>query len=300
MERYSNIPITKLAIVQPPSRGFPGIAQYGIAGILSYLKSVIHKHMEIDPNEEWEELGGVGYDATYYLRVGSPDPWLSINAGVEHRPEDEEIFFSLSFPSLNVESQEVRNISQDLSKNESVTRVRRSRSHMIQFVITGVNIPEDNEDFFNLPPETHDFGDGNFEVPAHQHRNSDGLGGWVAESASVGPNVYLGPDAEVFGNAEVSGRGQIFGRAQVFGNAQISDGFIHGDARISDGTISGGYISGDAQISGGEISGGVISGDAQVTGGLITGGEISGNAVINEGAHITSGMGINSGTYPQT
>jgi carbonic anhydrase/acetyltransferase-like protein (isoleucine patch superfamily) len=309
MERYSNIPITKLAIVQPPDKGFPGIRPYGIAGILSYIKTVIHRHVEIGPDEEWEK-----YDDDYYLG--------ETRVAVDYYPQDESILVSLSFSPV-VEHQAIEDIRKDLSKNASVVVLEDNikSSYQIRFQVTGVNVPEDNEDFFNLPPETHDFGDGNFEVPAHRHINPDGSrGGWVAETASVDSTVFVAPDAKVYGNAQVSlhaqvsdnakiSGGNISGNTQISGTAQISGGFIAGTTHVSGGNISAGIIVGNAQVSGGTISGGVISGGT-ISGNIfitgrphILGGKISGNAriggdaIISEGANITSGK-ITNGTYP--
>ncbi len=67
---------------------------------------------------------------------------------------------------------------------------------------------------------THDFEDGKGAVPAHRHSNPDGsVGGWVAETAYVGPKVSLGPNASVFGDARVSGG------AWMYGNCTISEGW---------------------------------------------------------------------------
>lgn len=42
-----------------------------------------------------------------------------------------------------------------------------------------------------------DFGQG--EVPAHRHINPDGsVGGWVADTATVHPSVWVGPRALVW------------------------------------------------------------------------------------------------------
>jgi carbonic anhydrase/acetyltransferase-like protein (isoleucine patch superfamily) len=327
VERYSNIPTTKLSIVQPPSRGFPGIRPYGIAGILSYLKTVIHRHTHVQ--EEWEEWGQEE-NTEEWTQVEFLYSLGDIFARIQR--DRDSLVVSLFFPE-EISKFDIENIRQELEKNESILPLPETNpnseasilsrpifdpdpSYQIQFYVSDVDIPpqrhEDDEEFFNLPPETHDFGDGNFEVPAHKHPNG---GGWVAETARVDPTVYLGEDAKVFGDARVSGNAQVYYNARVSGNAQVSDAYVSGNAQIS-GTaeISGGYVSGKAHISGGnisagiivggrisgnaQISGGRISGNAQISGGTVEGGTISGDAVINEGAHITSGMGINGGTHP--
>lgn len=54
---------------------------------------------------------------------------------------------------------------------------------------------------------TFDFEDGNGPVPAHRHTNPDGvIGGWVADTAYVGPLAYVGPDANVTGEVVADGR----------------------------------------------------------------------------------------------
>ena len=68
--------------------------------------------------------------------------------------------------------------------------------------------------------QTFDFGFG--PVPAHKHPNG---GGWVADTA------YVGPDARVFGNAVVGSNARIYGYARVYGNAWVCD-----DARVTEGT----------------------------------------------------------------
>jgi carbonic anhydrase/acetyltransferase-like protein (isoleucine patch superfamily) len=320
MERYSNIPVTKLAVVKPPSEGFPGIRPYGIAGILSYLKTVIHEHIRIDPNEEWQESSNRPRHnlGAYYLEL--PGDWQRIYADVVSHPEDEVISVSLSFPrtfeAQRTEEIAVENIRQDLSKNKSVTNIR-TRFHHIQFDITGVSIPEDDEDFFNLPPQNYPFEYGN-PVPASRHRNPDrSLGGWVAESAYVLPDVYLGPNAKVFGEAEVSGNVRVLGNAEIFGRASVSssrietpdDGVtISGNARVSGNAqiYENAQIYDNAQVSGNaEISGGSIYGEAQISGtAYISGGYISGNTEISgdtfirsDDVNITSGK-ITGGVYP--
>ena len=43
--------------------------------------------------------------------------------------------------------------------------------------------------------QTHDFGDGNGPVPAHQHLN----GVAAANTAQVDKTAFVGPDAKVYG-----------------------------------------------------------------------------------------------------
>ena len=73
----------------------------------------------------------------------------------------------------------------------------------------------------------------------HQHKN--GLG-WVANTASVEPSVYVGPYAIVYGRAELTERVRVEGTAQVSGNAKLSGSvlvcgnkWIDGNFRASTG-----------------------------------------------------------------
>ena len=79
-----------------------------------------------------------------------------------------------------------------------------------------------------------DFEDGQGEVPAHRHVNTDGsLGGWVADTAKVAHTVYVGPHARVYGYAGVYDRAIIDSRARVSGYASVSNrAMIHGDAHV--------------------------------------------------------------------
>jgi hypothetical protein len=64
VERYSSFPLSKLAIVQPPSTGIPGTGPLDparetlfdpVQGVLSFLKTVIHRHFDV--TGDWEYLG---------------------------------------------------------------------------------------------------------------------------------------------------------------------------------------------------------------------------------------------------
>jgi carbonic anhydrase/acetyltransferase-like protein (isoleucine patch superfamily) len=112
-------------------------------------------------------------------------------------------------------------------------------------------------------PVTHDFGWG--PVPAHRHTNPDGTeGGWVADTATVAPTVYIGPDAQVYdtawvsdsawvyGSARVSDTAQVYGSARVYGSAWVSDSArvydtaqVYGSARVSDSA----WVYGSARVS---------------------------------------------------
>ena len=64
-----------------------------------------------------------------------------------------------------------------------------------------------------------DFNDGNGVGSAHKHPKG---GGWVADSAMVGANVYIGKDALVYGVARVYSEVQVYGEARVYGKALLS------------------------------------------------------------------------------
>ena len=68
---------------------------------------------------------------------------------------------------------------------------------------------------------------------AHRHINPNGTeGGWVADTASVGKNVYVGKDALVFDRAKVFDFVQIYG-GQVYGKAELRDAVqVAGDAKV--------------------------------------------------------------------
>ena len=61
-------------------------------------------------------------------------------------------------------------------------------------------------------PTTHNFGDGAGPVLAHRHANG---GGWVADTATVEPTVFVGRDARVFGTACVFGTARVGARAYM-------------------------------------------------------------------------------------
>ena len=119
---------------------------------------------------------------------------------------------------------------------------------------------------------TYDFRDGNGEVPAKRHINSDGkLGGWVADTAHVGSNakvyehavVYgnatVFSDAQVYGNARVCGRANVYGDARVFDNARVYSrarvygrANVYGDARVygESHVFGNAHVLGNAQVYG--------------------------------------------------
>lgn len=128
---------------------------------------------------------------------------------------------------------------------------------------------------FDISDLTHilnvDFGDGQGEVPAHQHLNG---GGWVAETAYVAPECYVGRHATVFGNAKVEGKSiindhakvygdcQIYGSAKVYGNAEV-----YGTAQVYDQA----KVSGKAKVYGNArvLNNAMVYDDSEVYGNAI-------------------------------
>jgi hypothetical protein len=127
---------------------------------------------------------------------------------------------------------------------------------------------------------SHDFGDGNGPVPAHQHLvpGTTLLGGWVAETATVDPHCFVmgsaqGPASVVYGNAVVSGPVVIVNGGAVFGNAVVDGG---SGTVISGQVYEGAHVSGPVVLSGS----GKIHGQASVSGDVFVAGEVYDNAVI--------------------
>jgi hypothetical protein len=118
-------------------------------------------------------------------------------------------------------------------------------------------------------PTTFDFEDSNGPVPAHRHRNLNGsLGGWVADTATVEPTVYVGPNAWVYGSAEVFGSVHVCGNARVYGDAFLDGNvWVCGNARVY----------GDAEVCGNAQ----VHEDAEVCGNA----EVFGNTVLTSGTH---------------
>jgi hypothetical protein len=68
----------------------------------------------------------------------------------------------------------------------------------------------------------------------YQHKNG---GGWVANSATVAPSVYIGPYACVYGSAELTEQVRVEGTAQVSGHARLSGDVLVCGNRWVDGTF---------------------------------------------------------------
>src|SRR3989338_876401 len=85
-----------------------------------------------------------------------------------------------------------------------------------------------------------DFEDGNGLVEAHRHKKG---GGWVANTAIIGPDVYLGPEARVFNTASVYGNCIINGQSRVC-DAAVVEGevSIHNHVEVSDSAHISGLI----------------------------------------------------------
>lgn len=86
-----------------------------------------------------------------------------------------------------------------------------------------------------------------YKMNGHIHLNG---GGWVANTASVSPSVYVGPRAMVLGNAQLSGEVRIDGTAWVE-NAIVRDSVvIDGNANVWQGSyINKVHITGNAVVN---------------------------------------------------
>lgn len=105
-------------------------------------------------------------------------------------------------------------------------------------------------------PPKHDFKDGALRVLAHKHENG---GGWVADTASVEPSVYVGRKCEIFNRAIVKGSVRLEGNARISGAAVVSGGVVlsknaqvYGKAVVRDATkiTDDARVFGEAHVSG--------------------------------------------------
>ena len=103
-----------------------------------------------------------------------------------------------------------------------------------------------------LPPEmrekTTEFDFGFGLVPAHRHINPDeGIGGWVAETATVEQTAWVYGKAQVYGEARVSGEAWVSGNAWVGGEALVSGkAQVYGKAKV----YGKAWVGGKAQVYG--------------------------------------------------
>lgn len=136
-------------------------------------------------------------------------------------------------------------------------------------------------------PQMFDFGAG--PVPAHRHPHG---GGWVADTASVDPTVYVGREARVYDHAKVGGRVCIRDHARVFGNASVNeDALIHYHAVVQDFANVCGHarVAGRAKVMGRSW----VADDAHITGNavisgatIIEGATIEDDSIINENVEV--------------
>ena len=125
-----------------------------------------------------------------------------------------------------------------------------------------VDIPELGEGITEVMVGTRKF---------RRHTNPDlTIGGFVENTATVDPSVYLGIHTLVYDNAEVhnsvraNGNVHIYGNAKVYGNVQIDENVhVYDYALVADRV----RLSGNVRISGSSwITGSaVISGDAKIS-----------------------------------
>jgi hypothetical protein len=112
---------------------------------------------------------------------------------------------------------------------------------------------------------TYDFGDGNGPVGASQTVQ----GGWVADTASIGPDVIVVGGAAVYNNAVVTGLCTVIG--SVYGNAAVAApvappaGIVSGLQQL---ILVTGQVYGNARVSGMVTVAGRIYGSAEVIGTL--------------------------------
>lgn len=134
--------------------------------------------------------------------------------------------------------------------------------------------------------------------------NPDGsFGGFVAYSATVGPNVHTSMSAQICDSARVTGKAKIYGNALITGNAQVSGDNIQigGNAHVSgNAKISGkAWVYGDASV----YQFAEIYGNARVFGGADVSGyakiygsaELSGNVEVSWEARVSGNAQISSG-----
>jgi len=100
-------------------------------------------------------------------------------------------------------------------------------------------------------------------VRARRHVNPDGsLGGWVATTAFVGPEVFIAPGASVYGRGCIEGSARILDEAEVRDTARVrGEAEISGHASITGNAI----VQGRARIHGVFLTPiAVIGGDARI------------------------------------
>jgi len=140
---------------------------------------------------------------------------------------------------------------------------------------------------------SYDFGNG--PEPAHRHTNGSG---WVADTATVDPTVFVGPDAKVCNFAKVTNGARLSGHAIVMDRAIVCDNALIVDAVVmDDATVSGearvldraaisdrAWVAGFASVHGDAV----LLGDARVLdhANIFDHAVIGGHAVVKDNAAV--------------
>lgn len=95
------------------------------------------------------------------------------------------------------------------------------------------------------------------KINGHLHQNG---GGWVQNSASVGPSVFVGPYAIILGNSKISGN------VRIENTATVKDATISDDVKVlNNAFVNGGNYSDSVLIKGQAFAeNNVMSGNAQM------------------------------------
>lgn len=130
-----------------------------------------------------------------------------------------------------------------------------------------------------------------YKMNGHTHMNG---GGWVANTATVAPSVYIGPRAMVLGSAQISGQVRVDGTAWVE-HAIVRDSVvIDGNANVWRGSyLNNVHITGNAVVNNCTLYGNAIVKDNALEWGVT----LSNNIVAGGDAEI--GHCANSGMYLQ-
>lgn len=136
---------------------------------------------------------------------------------------------------------------------------------------------------------TYDFGNG--PIPAHRHTDSD-IGGWIANTATIGAGVFIAPTATVDTGAIIGAGVWIAPAVTIGAGAMIGAGAtIDAETTIAEAIVdAGAWIGRNVQIKAGvQIGAGATIGtEATIdTGATISAGvKIGKNATIGAGAKI--------------
>jgi carbonic anhydrase/acetyltransferase-like protein (isoleucine patch superfamily) len=131
-----------------------------------------------------------------------------------------------------------------------------------------------------------------FRSEGHVHPNG---GGWVSNSASVAPTVFVGPNAIVRGTAQLFGNVRVEGTAWVENAVLSNNVVVNGNGHVFGGTLSGSVLVTDnAILNYCTASGNVVAKQNALEWGVTLGGSV----VVGGDAEI--GNCSTSGVYLQT